>query len=192
MRQIGLATIVVYGALVCVAGCGSDSEKNGSGGLAIVDLDQVARELGRDAKIKEAIGRKKDSLNQQLSALQSSLKAKYDQQQQEIDTPFSEDQTRRLQAQIAARLNQARRKAQNDLVAYRAELIAQFREDVKPVARKIARVRGLSIVVPKNDGFVLTFEPAVDITAEVAEQLKSNPPAPPPDRISDAGSNQKR
>lgn len=193
MRQTGFAAIIVCGALVCGAGCGLNSDSSGeggSGGLAIVDLDKVAQQLGRDAEIKEALRQKEASLNQHLKETQSSLNAQYEQQKQEIDTLPSDEKTQRLralQAQVATRLNQARRKAQSDIIAFKAGLIAEFREDVKPVARKIAQSRGLSIVVPKHDGFVLTFEPAVDITAEVAEQLKAKQPA----RISDAGTSQK-
>ncbi|HTN01690.1 MAG TPA: hypothetical protein VL132_07420, partial [Planctomycetaceae bacterium] len=43
----------------------------------------------------------------------------------------------------------------------------------------IAAKRGLGIVVPKNEGFLLSVDPGVDITAEVLEALKARRPAAP-------------
>jgi len=157
--------------------------------LAVVDLDKVAKELGRDVKIKKALKNKEAELNKQLSTLQASLNAEYENRKLGIGGFASEADLRSLRNQIAVRLNRAQRQARTDLVRYKQKLVREFREEVKPVAREVAAARGLSIVIPKNDGIVLTFEPSVDITDTVAEKLREN--SPKVEQISDAGSNQK-
>ena len=51
--------------------------------------------------------------------------------------------------------------------------------------RDVAAIRGLSIVVPKNDGLLLSIDPACEITDDVAAKMaaatnaeKSEPEAP--------------
>ena len=67
----------------------------------------------------------------------------------------------------------------------KAALISRFREEVKPVALKIATGKGLGIVQLKNDLTILASEPALDITDEVVAELShaakvSSSPAPSP------------
>lgn len=66
--------------------------------------------------------------------------------------------------------------------AFRQALVDQFREQAKPVLREVAAARGLSIVVPKNDGLLLTIDPAVEITDDVATKMTvaTNPDRPEP------------
>jgi len=61
--------------------------------------------------------------------------------------------------------------------------VSQFRADIKPIARKIAGSRGLSLIVTKNDSVVYDYTDSVDITGAVVQELLSQrsriPPAVP-------------
>lgn len=143
-------------------GCGSGAGPEGTGGLAVVDLDQVAAELGRDAKIKEALLRREAELNQQFNLVGRG------------GFPLSESDRLRVRQEMAA---------------FRRTLINDFRNEIKPIAQKIASERGLSIVVPKNEGLLLSFEPGVEITSAVVDEMRRNTP---PAQISNAGGESQR
>ena len=69
--------------------------------------------------------------------------------------------------------------------AKKAALISRFREEIKPVALKVATGKGLGIVQLKSDLTILANEPALDITDEVVAELSrtandTSKPAPSP------------
>ena len=186
--------VALLGSLILVAvGCDSGFRwpgktnapgQGGQGlsGVAVVDLDEVARRLGSDVAMVQAIRESQTSLSQQLQSLQTSLKQQYEQKKQEFDgrqgqakrDPATE--TKQLQAlgrQITVQLNQARRNAGNQINAHRQQLIQRFREEVKPVAQRVAFERGLGVVVTKNESVLLAFDDAHDITAAVVEKLQA-------------------
>jgi Skp family chaperone for outer membrane proteins len=174
--------VLAWGLCTIAGGCGSDDV---SGKIAVVDLDEIARQMGRDEKFKAALREKEAELNNRLAELQRSLNAQY-QQQAQYGFPSTEFRSR-----MNARLSQAQADARKELADFKQSLIAEFRGEVAPVAREIAAERGLGVVVPKNDNFLLTFEPGVDITPQVAERLKNAAPQTV-EQISDAGSETKR
>jgi Skp family chaperone for outer membrane proteins len=75
------------------------------------------------------------------------------------------------QQQANANLNKVKQQAELDLQRHRAQLIAQFREEIKPAARRVAQSRGLSVIVTKNDAVLYDFSPAADITDAVIADL---------------------
>ena len=52
----------------------------------------------------------------------------------------------------------------------RAQLIKQFREEVRPIAEQVAKDKGASVVLLTNDN-VLWYDPTVDITDGVIAQI---------------------
>jgi hypothetical protein len=76
-------------------------------------------------------------------------------------------------------LQQAKREAQVKLEQYRQSLVAQFRNEVRPWAQQVAADKGLSVVIPKNEGFLLSVDPGVDITADAIKVYQTRKPAPP-------------
>ena len=99
---------VILGSLVCqsvliAGGCGTSlwpsQEGNGQAvsnagtagrlsGVAIVDLDDVAKQLGTDVALLKEINDGQASLNQQLRSFQSTLQEKYRQKAQELEAQF--------------------------------------------------------------------------------------------------------
>ncbi len=162
-------------ALVLLStGCGWVGGSSG-GGVAVVDLDEVAKQIGASEEMSQALAARENDLNGQLQSLKANYVQQLESKKFEFGEERTEEQTTQLVAmgqQVKLNLAQAQRNAQGNLSAHRAQLIAKFREQVIPHAEKIAKQRGLSIVVPKNDGLLLAVDESVNITSEVATALK--------------------
>ena len=148
--------------------------EKGVGGVGVVDLDVVAKRLGRDIEMQNAVQERLTSLNARLATLQESLKRLYDEKKEKFGDDATDEELRELEAtqeRMDAQLRESKQKAQNELAAFRQALVDQFREQAKPVLREVAAARGLSIIVPKNDGLLLTVDPAAEITDDVAAKM---------------------
>lgn len=153
------------------------------GGIAVIDLDVVAKSIGRTQEINETWQVRKNALDQALQKLQAS----FNEQLAAKKTEFGEEPTEEQMKQLAAmqreatnKLVQAGRKAQADLDQYRQQMIANFRAEVRPFAQQVASDKGLGVVIPKNEGFLLSIDPAVDITADVISSYAAKRPSPTP------------
>jgi Skp family chaperone for outer membrane proteins len=203
----GLASVTVLIAGGCGTSLWSTPEGNGQaaatassrlGGVAVIDLDEVAKQLGADAVLLKEINDGQASLNQQLRNFQSTLQAKYREKAQELETrpvaggsapDAKKQQLAELERELNLQLNQAQRTAANELGVYRQRLIQRFRDEVVPAAQEIAGQRGLGVVLTKNDSVLLAFDDAHDITAAVVAKLRArraastasttNSPTPP-------------
>lgn len=188
-RRLFTWSVVVGLGCLTIGGCGNNGLSSFFGaassrlsGVAVVDLDEVARQLGRDASMLKQMNDGQASLNQQLRTLQTSLQEKYQQTARDLasqpapngaNPEAKKQQLVGLEREMGLQLNRAKQTAQNNLNTYRQQLIQQFREEVTPVAKAVAAQRGLGVVVTKNDTVLLTFDDAHDITAEVIVKLRS-------------------
>ncbi|HLJ12493.1 MAG TPA: OmpH family outer membrane protein [Planctomycetaceae bacterium] len=178
-----ISVLVLVFLWVPFSGCGKFQEKSVAkavGGVGVVDLDVVAKRIGRDIEMQKAVQDEMDSLNGKLATLQTSLNRIYEEKRDKLGESPTEEQLKDLQAwqdRTSAQLLESRRKAEVDLSNYRQSLIERFREQAKPVLREVADARGLSIVVPKNNGLLLSIDPAVEITDEVAKRMPAAPTA---------------
>lgn len=175
MRFACLITSVL--GIVAVAGCGmEESAAPASGGMAIVDLDGIAKKLGRDQEMNAAIQQRQDAINQQLNDYRTALKQQFEKQKAEFGENPTDEQKQELalfEAKINQRFAQERAKAQNQLAAYQRGLIAEFREEVKPIAQKVAAENGMKVVVPKTD-LIFAFQPEADITDRVVAAMPAS------------------
>ena len=177
-----VATSILGSLLVLSAGCGHKAEQPAQaakpvGGVGVVDLDVVAKRLGRDIEMNNAVQERVTELNSKLSSLKSSLQDLYDQKQERFGDEPTDEQRRELattQSRMEAQLLEVRRKADLELNTFRQALVDQFREQAKPVLRDVAAARGLSIVIPKNNNLLLTIDPAVEITDDVAARMPAS------------------
>jgi Skp family chaperone for outer membrane proteins len=173
---------ILSGLLLACVGCGKTAQgeqtadkaekvEKAVGGVGVVDLDLVAKRLGRDLEMKAAVEERLASLNQKLATLQGSLKRLYEEKKERFGDEPTEEQAEELRTtelRMERELLEVKRKSELELSAYRQSLVDQFREQAKPVLREVAAARGLSIIVPKNEGLLLTIDPQVEITDEVA------------------------
>ncbi|MBI3865309.1 MAG: OmpH family outer membrane protein [Planctomycetia bacterium] len=170
------------GLLLACVGCGKTAQGEPTaarpekpvGGVGVVDLDLLAKRLGRDLEMKNAVEERLASLNSKLTTLQGSLRRLYEEKKEKFGEDPTDEQLKELRAtedRMERELLDVRRKSEVELSNFRQALIDQFREQAKPVLREVAAALGLSIVVPKNDGLLLTIDPAVEITDEVAAKM---------------------
>lgn len=149
------------------------------GGVGVVDLDAVAKRLGRDIEMQNQVQERLASLNAKLASLQDSLRRLHEEKREKYGDEMTDEQIKELQLsqdRMDAQLREFNRKAQSELAVFRQALVDQFREQAKPVLRQVAAARGLSIVVPKNDGLLLTVDPAAEITDDVAAKMPAVAP----------------
>jgi Skp family chaperone for outer membrane proteins len=181
--------VFLVSAILAAGGCGSsywpssnDATAHAArqSGVAIVDLDEVAKQLGSDADLLKAIGEGEASLNQQLKTLQSSLQEKFRRKSQELasggDGANSGDHRKELaryEQELNRELSDAQRAAQTRLTSYQKQLFKAFREEVIPAAQEAASERGLGVVLTKNDAVLLAFDDAHNVTEAVVAKLRA-------------------
>lgn len=184
MRKSGVC-LVLTGAAVWLTGCGmqfgGSSASSTRGGLAVVDLDKVAAETGKSIQMKEVFELQENSVKQQLAQAQFSATSQLEAKSKDFGETPTEEQQKEL-AQFRYKANTAFGNLQNQagtkLNQYRQDQIAKFRTEIKPIAQEIALKRGLSVVIPKNDGLLLAVDPGVDITEDVIKAYREKRPAP--------------
>lgn len=181
MNRQALTTVVAVVAAFCVGlGWSYYTSTQNSGGVAIVDLDEVARRLGRDKEMVSSIQNTAGALNQQLQAAQQSALKQLNQIKSGLgETPTEEDTKKLIVAQRSANLQLNRLKQQAELRVgqTRQALVSKFRQDAKPVALKVAQQRGFTTVVTANDNVVFNFDENVDITDDVVKLMSAEMPA---------------
>ena len=179
-----IAFSVLFLALPLFAGCtqsGQPAEATasaGKSGIAIIDLDKIAHELGSDKQIATAIKQRESALNSKLTEVAQAYSAALQKQKEELESAETQDggavQLASYEKQAVQKLNSVKSQAQQNLALHRSQLINKFREAVRPAARKVARDRGLNVIVTKQDSLVYDFEPECDITDEVVQVLRAS------------------
>ena len=166
-------------------GCGwqSDQRPVASGGaVAVIDLDEIARRLGSDKQIADAVAQRQTALSQRLVDLAKSYSEQIAAQKKALPAEpakQSDVTVASWEQQANANLNQVKQQAEADLYNHRLQLVQRFRDQIKPVARRVAQERGLSVIVTKNDSVIYDFTSTADITSAVVDELLAgSPPAP--------------
>jgi len=183
LRMIAAAFLL----LAAAAGCNlNNSDQAASadgvqGTVAVIDLNVIFKEFGRDKQLVAALEQHGTSLKKQLGVIKASYEQELVKRKEKIGTTPTQEQKQYLanaQRQATVSLNQEKKKANVSLNQYRARLIRDFRSEVKPFARKVAGERGLSIIITKNEELVFDHETAVDITEAVIERMRAEPSSP--------------
>lgn len=141
----------------------------------VVDLVAVAKALGRDEVMERQLQQARANLNAQLQAIGADLQEQLEEERERLEQAGNEDAPKRLEAltrEANLQLRQTRLAANQRAQAYRNELVRSFQEDVRAVARQIAKGRGAQSVVSANAG-MLWFDPETDITDEVIADMRA-------------------
>jgi Skp family chaperone for outer membrane proteins len=173
--------LLLSGIAVSAMGCGQMSSTP-RGGIAVVDLVKVAAETGRGRILSESLDLKKNALNEVYRQKLNEAKTKLEAQKKKFgEEPTDEQKTQLSQFERNAItvLNQLQSNVNVDYQKYEQEQMYSFRSEVKPVAQEIAAKRGMAIVIPKNEGLLLSVDPGVDITDEVIKAMREKQPVPP-------------
>lgn len=183
MRQLK-AVFVLAIAAGFVTGCGqfSGSSSSSRGGIAVVDLDKVAAETGRDRQLAQSLEVAQNSLNEQYSKSVEIARDKLSSKKKGYGDDITDDEKKELsdmERVAVSNLSQLQNQARQKFEQYKQSQIAKFRADLKPIAQEIATKRGLSVVIPKNEGLLLSVDPGVDITDDVVKILREKHPVLP-------------
>lgn len=158
------------------------------GGVAVLDIDRVAKELRIDQTVLKDLKAVETDLNAQLSQVRSNLQT----QMNQIEANLGQQKTPEAQAQIVEanrKLNadfaNVRNEAQNRLTAARLRRVNEFGDQLRPIAQAVAKEKGLDVVMTFSPN-LFAFVPEVDITEAVIKAAKEagleqpEPPAPDP------------
>ena len=167
MLRVSLLSLI---SLALIAGCDLQGAAPRSD-VAIVDIDAVARALGRDDVIAQQI----DQANQQLSAQVVQIAQNLQGQLQDFQDSLDEadgEQLEQRTAEANRQLQATQQEARQRAALYRSAVVTQFRNEVQPVASEVARGLGASIVLTSAVP-ALWFDPAIDITDEVIAAMRA-------------------
>ena len=151
------------------------------GGVAVVDLDRVAKELGRDVVMANDLKASQSSLLNELAAIQKSANEELQKRKSELGEDAPAEELQKLQQTAGAtqlQFNQLQKQADAKLIQRRNFLIASFREQARPIVYEVAKEHGAHAVVTET--VLYTFDDTIDITNAVIAKMRSMPaPATP-------------
>ena len=151
------------------------------GGVAVVDLDRVAKELGRDVQMANDLKSSQTALLNELATIQKDANEELKKMQTELgeDAPAEELQKLKQTADIAQqRFNQLQKTADVKLGQRRDFLVASFRQQARPIVYQVAKDHGAKAVVTET--VLYTFDETIDITDAVIAKMRSTPAAAAP------------
>lgn len=194
--------------LVFLAACDkSSSDKSGSGGVGILDLERVAKATGWDEQIHKGMQETTASLRKQAEVKAQELKARVVAKKNAVAKaagltkeltekllaakdahdlealPLSKAQREDLLNTSATANQEAANSNQEYQAAIRqrqAELVGAFRNEVNPIIRRLAQANGFSQIVAPNDNIIYA-DPANDLTEKVIDELQAQAPASIPE-----------
>lgn len=143
--------------------------------VAVIDLDAVARALGRDDVINAQVTEVNRSLRAQLLERSEEMRAQLQTQRDALGDEAGEDALEDFQQALRSANDQFDR-IQRSAVArsrqVRDALVVGFRQEVAQVARDVARGRGVRAVL-SSDASLLWYEPSLDLTDEVIAEMRA-------------------
>lgn len=157
--------------LMGVAGCDQLAGKRAA--VAVIDLDAVARALGRDDVITQRINDANQQLTTQLGQVAQNLQQQLAEAREKYPVVGDEAEAELQQkaAAATAQLQQTQRLAQQRSAQFRTAVINEFREEVQPFAAELAERRG-AVAIMTVAAPMLWFDPAVDITGDVISAMR--------------------
>ncbi len=145
------------------------------GGVAILDIDAVARDLGVEEKVRIDLITMQNRLNEELQKTQAQLQNQMSGVEESAGENPTEEQRRQIMAtnqQLNAEFNRLKSQAQQALAQERVRLINEFRIQLEPVALMVAKEKGLDVVLMKVTPPVFAFTSSVDITVATAKKAE--------------------
>ena len=174
-----IMTFALCAIIALGAGAAGSWLTRSKGGVAVVDLDKVAKELGRDVQMANDLKANQSNLANQLSALEKNAVEQLNKIKAELGETPEEDKLKEFaqKAQNAqVNFNNIQKQAVAAIGQRRDLLVANFRQEARPVCDKIAKANGANAVVTRNDAFLFSFDNTIDITDAVIAEMRLAPP----------------
>lgn len=142
----------------------------------IVDLNAVAKALGRDEVMQKEIQAAETNLREQLIKIAANIDEQVAAEKKKLGNKQSEENNAKLQ-QLALEAQQTFRKeqmaAEQQAAQLRKQLVNTFREEVKLIAESVAIERKAAMVKLVADD-LLWFDKSNDITGEVISGMRAS------------------
>ena len=158
------------------------------GGVAILDIDEVARQLGVEEKVRVDLLNMQTNLNADLQRTQTTMQNQMAGVEKAAGETPTEEQKRQIMAtnqQLNEEFARIKGQAQQTLAQERVRMINEFRIRLEPIALQAAQAHGLEVVLMKVTPPVFTYAAAVDVTQatvklalEAGMQVKASELAP--------------
>lgn len=165
---------ILLTALAILAGS-SMANAQGKGGVAVVDIDAVAKELGISDAVVAKLQAASANLNQQLDNAKGQLQGRMNQAEAQVGqqaNPQARQQLVNFNRQLNQQYDQNVAQARQAITNVRIQEIRAFQEKLKPVALAAAKAKGFDIVMMKVSPPVFAFSEEADITEEVIAAAK--------------------
>lgn len=152
-------------------------------GVALVELDLVAKALGKDIEMAATIKAGQDAAANHIEELTLRLQKQYEAEKAVIGLILDEtgkQKAAQLEQDLGRQLEEARQKVAADLRQKSLDLVKGFRAEITPHALAVARERGLDVILTKNASVIFHAAPACDITQAVIDRMQpsGSPPGP--------------
>lgn len=173
MKAVPIPALIAAALLLLIAGCDQVGGKRDSAAVAVIDLDAVARALGRDDVIVQRINEANQQLTSQLGQVAESLQQQLAEEREKYPVVGDEAEAELQQKTAAAnqQLQQTQRLAQQRSAQFRTAVINEFRAEVQPFASELAKQRG-AVAIITVAAPMLWYEPGVDITGDVISAMR--------------------
>jgi len=162
--------IILSVLAIFMAGC-NDILNNNS--VLVVDLAVVAKDTGRNESINNKIAQAEKNLNEQLKKIAVDLNAQVEAEKKKLTSKSKKKEKTRV-AQFTQQAQQTMRnkkaEAQKKINQLKANLLNEFRNDVKAAVQSIAKVARGKVVMATAD--VLWSDTTVDITDKVIAKMR--------------------
>ena len=169
--------LLIFGAVIVVAVIfvWLSSKRSGRGEIAILNMEDVARQVGWDVESEKVFNREKAVMQADIARQRELLQADIDSKREQYGdspTPEQQENLRAMEQQMQAQSKQLARRAQESLQRVRGGQVRQFRGEVGPVIMKLAAKRNFKVVLDPTLSNVFFFDRSVDITDAVVAELR--------------------
>lgn len=168
IQTIGIAIAITGSLSAC-------NQSTTSYPVGIIDMERASQETGNTDAAIEALDKLRATLQQQLQDTQNGFQQRFQESQQKAgDTPTDEQkkQLSQLATEAQDALSKAQQNATETLKKKQTELFQSLHANMQTVANRIARQRGMNIVLLKNSAVILSNDEQTDITDAVIEAMK--------------------
>ena len=151
------------------------SSNSSNESVAIIRLQEIAKETGRDFRVGEVLREERTALESDFMRQQKLLQEDIESKREEFGKSPTPEQAKNLQLmqkQMQSRLLQTRQRSQAKLKNLQMEQMQEFMVELQPIIIKLCTEGDYSVVLDQSMGRVVFYaDPLVDITDAVIEEL---------------------
>ncbi|HEC28614.1 MAG TPA: OmpH family outer membrane protein [Gammaproteobacteria bacterium] len=171
-----MKTLLKLGLLAMLTSVIAACNQQAANTTGVIDLARISTETGNAEKIDTELKNIKSRLKTELQTLQTKLQNNF----QETQKKFGEKPTDEQRGQLAKllttaqqQLQQARNSAAIELQNKQIELITKLKTSVHKIAEKIAKKRGMTLILINNNNIILSIDEKIDLTDAVIAGFKN-------------------